>query len=102
MNKKYEMLNDDCIIFNGHKLFRIRALKDFQTIYGLTVNTGDLGGYIQSEKNLSQEDNCWVSDNAKVYNNAEVYDDACVYGDACVHNNARVYNYARVYGDACV
>ena len=96
MDKKYEILNDDYIIFNGHKLFRIRALKDFQTIHGLMVNIGDLGGYIQSEKNLSQNGNRRVYDNAKVFGNACVYDDAKVYDNACVCENAQVFGFAVV------
>lgn len=120
MDKKYEILNDRYIIINGRKLFRIRALKDFQTIQGLTVKVGDLGGYIQSEKNLSQEGNCWVANDAKVFDNAyvcdnaRVFDNASVCGNAmvynsafvsenaCVYGNAKVFDNASVYGDACV
>lgn len=60
-DKKYELTNK--IIKHGEKtLYQIRALKDFED-----VNTGDLGGYIESERNLSHEGNCWVYENAKVY-----------------------------------
>ena len=88
MDKKYELFKEDSIEFNGRTLFRIKALKDFQTIHGLTINIGDLGGYIQSEKNLSQEGNCWVSGKAMVMENARVKD------------NARVSFYARVCDNA--
>ena len=64
MNKKYE-LTDETIIYNGRKLYRIRALKDFANI-----KKGDLGGYIESEYNLSQNGNGWIYDNAKVYDHA--------------------------------
>ena len=50
MNKKYELTNET-ISFNNRKLYRIRALKDFSDI-----KKGELGGYIESEKNLNQED----------------------------------------------
>lgn len=50
---KYELLQDDKIEVSGHTLYRIRALKDFKG-----AKAGDLGGYIEKEKNLSQEDNC--------------------------------------------
>ena len=75
MSKKYKLL-DECIEFNGLKLFRIQALKDFDN-----VKTGDIGGYIESEKNLSQKGNCWVSGDAWIENNAEVSGDAKVSGD---------------------
>jgi len=114
-NKKYELIfdNDEEYIFNStiqttksiswlnHKLYRIRALKDFSD-----VKAGDLGGFVQSEKNLSQTGNCWIYDNARVYDDAYVYnhakimDVAWVYGNAEVYDQATVINTARVYGNA--
>lgn len=76
MEKKYELTSETIDVFNK-KLYRIRALKDFGN-----VKKGDLGGFVESENNLSQEGNCWVSGNAKVYDNAEVYGCAEVYGYA--------------------
>lgn len=102
--KKYRLLQDTAIQFRGHKLYRIEAIKNFGN-----VKKGDLGGYIESEDNLSQLENCWVLDNAKVLGNAKVsgnahvFDDALVYGNALVLDNAQVYgsaevlNYAQVY-----
>jgi len=45
---------------NDSILYRIRALKDFGD-----VKKGDIGGYIQSKSNLSQEGNVWIYDAAK-------------------------------------
>ena len=64
--KKYE-LTDETIDVSGTTLHRIKALKDFGN-----VKKGELGGYVESERNLSQEGNCWVCGNAKVCGNAEV------------------------------
>ena len=66
--KKYELLEDDFKEVDGKKLYRIRALQDFSNI-----KKGDLGGYIESENNLSHNDDLWVYKNAKVYGNAEIY-----------------------------
>ena len=77
MSKKYELVVDDTITFWGWKLFRIKALISFGS-----VDAGDLGGYIYTEDNLSQEGDAWVSGNAKVWGNAEVSGDAEVWGDA--------------------
>ena len=33
-------------------------------------DTAELGGWIEAEKNLSQDGTCWVSDNAQVYGSA--------------------------------
>ena len=49
------ILKDEVIEFDGRKLYRIKALKDFNN-----VKEGELGGYIESEQNLSQEGNAWV------------------------------------------
>ena len=92
---KYEFTGETTTLFNGTVLHRIRALKDFSEIC-----KGDLGGWIESEKNLSQNGNAWVYDNARVYGNAEVYGNAWVSGDAGVYGNAKVYNNAEVSGNA--
>ena len=90
MEKKYK-LTDETINLNGVTLYRIEALKDFGEI-----KKGDKGGFVESEKNLSQEGNCWI------YNNSCVYDYGCVSGDACILGNSMVNDSARVYGAARV
>jgi carbonic anhydrase/acetyltransferase-like protein (isoleucine patch superfamily) len=80
--KKYEFTGKS-MEFEGMTLRRIRRLSD-----------GVVGGWIQSEDNLSHEGGCFVYDNAKVYHFAKVFDNARVYG------NARVLCHAQVYGNA--
>lgn len=80
--KKYELTSETKIFF-GHILYRIKALSSFGC-----VSAGDLGGFLESEKNLSQNGDAWV------------YGDAMVFGDARVSGNAWVYGNARVFGDA--
>ena len=92
--KKYE-LTDETIEVYGTALRRIKALKDFGN-----VKKGELGGYVESEHNLSQEGNCWVCGNAKVCGDAEVCGNAWVFGNAEVYGNAKVYGNAWVYGNA--
>ena len=52
---------------------RIRVLKNF-----VDIKSGDFGGYIETDCNLSHEGMCWiyggalVMDNARVYSNAQV------------------------------
>lgn len=100
---KYEILKDEFIELDGRKLYRIKALKDFRD-----VRKGTVGGYIESEQNLSQEGDAQVYGYAQVYDNARVYGDAWVSdnarisGDAQVYGNARVYGNTWVYGDAWV
>ena len=64
--KKYELTSETKNVF-GHILYRIKALSSFGC-----VSAGDLGGFLESEKNLSQNGDAWVYGNARVYGNAEV------------------------------
>src|SRR3990167_1993899 len=88
MNKYEFVPGDEITIAPGRTVKRIRALA---AIAALGVTPGALGGYVESEKNVSQ-----------VYGDAWVYGDARVYGDAQVYGNARVYGDAQVYGNAWV
>lgn len=97
MNEKYELVRTDSIEVNGHTLYRIKALRDFRD-----VKAGDLGGYIESEDNLSQQGPCWVYDDAKVFGNARVYGQAKVLGNAWVYGNANVFELAIIYDNARV
>lgn len=84
--KKYELVMEDTIKHNTHyDLFRIRALKDIP-IHGVKV--GDLGGYIESPFNLSQDGSCWVADNAKVSELSQVKDSALIKDDASIENGS--------------
>jgi hypothetical protein len=66
---KYEFVpGDEIVIAPGRTLKRIRALV---AIASIGVVPGDAGGYIESEKNLSQvSGDAWVYGNARVYGNA--------------------------------
>ena len=94
--KKYELTEETVTVY-GKTLYRIRAVRDFGS-----VKTGEFGGYIEKEENLSHFDNAWVCGNAWVFDNARVYDNAWVFGNAWVFDNARVYDDALVYSNARV
>ena len=103
---RYELTNETKEIeVDGttHTLHRIRALKKFNC-QGRKVKVGDLGGFVETKRNLSQAQNstAWVFDNAFVYGNTTVCDNATVYGSATVYDNAKVCNNAMVCGDATV
>lgn len=97
--KKYELTESQ------GNFWRIRALRHIPR-YG--VRPGDLGGWIESENNLSQDGDCWVgedamvSGNARVEENAQVSGDARVFGDATVCGSANIDGHAWVAGDARV
>ena len=94
--KKYELTEETFTVF-GKTLYRIRAVRDFGS-----VKTGEFGGYIEKEENLSHFGNAWISGDAWVYGDARVSGNAWAYGDARVFGNARVSGNARVFGDAWV
>ena len=101
---KYELVKDDFIIVEDDiKLYRIKALKSFSHI-----ERGQLGGYIESEYNLSQQGNCWVYGNAMVYDDATVRDNSSVHDNAIVKNNAdvggnvRIGDKARIFDNAYI
>jgi len=72
------------------------------------ISDGEIGGWIESEKNLSHEGDCWIGENAcvtgnaRVFGNAKVSGNSWVFGNAKVHGDAWVSGYAKVYGDAKV
>ena len=86
-------------------LHRIRATR---SIPKWNVKKGDIGGWIETEKNLSQDGDAWVfgdawvSGKARVFGDAQVSGNARVSGDAWVFGNARVSGDAQVFGDAWV
>ena len=94
--KKYELTSETKVI-DGAKVHRIKALKSFGNI-----KKGELGGWIESEKNLSQYVDAWVYENAIVCENARVDGHAMVYGNARVDGHATVDDYAMVFGNATI
>ena len=72
-------------------LHRIKA----STTFG-DIESGDIGGWIEKEENLSHDGNAWVAGDAWVSG------DARVYGKAWVAGNARVSDHAQVSGKAWV
>ena len=107
-DKKYEIVEDDFIIHEGRKLYRIKALRVFSAGGRYTISRGDLGGYIEEYHNLSQEGSCWIfKDDSKVYGNARIKDGAIIFDKAEVFGNAVIKDIAQVnggvvYGNATV
>ena len=105
---KYRLLKNDTLkvneeVFGDHELHRIKALEDFSN-----VKAGDLGGYVESYENLSQDGDCWIYDNAKAWGHAKVidkarlYDDVEVYGHSIVGDTASLYDFVSASGDAII
>jgi predicted acyltransferase (DUF342 family) len=96
---KYKLTENFKVNAFGVKLFQIECVTEIKS---KRIRVGDLGGWIEAEKNLSQEGDSWVFDNAQVFGSAKVYGNAWVYGNAKVYGNAEVHGSAQVFGDARV
>lgn len=96
-NQKYEITDIAHEVYPF--LHRIRALHDI----GDEVKAGDLGGFVESENNLSfkQGDNAWIFDNAISCNNATVDEGSSLRGEsivcenACISGGTKLFDYAR-------
>lgn len=96
--RKYELIEK-----NDKGLYRIKSLKDF----GI-VKTGEIGGFVENESNLSQEGNCWIyddaiiRDNAKVLENAEVFNNSEIGEYAVIKGNTTVQDNVKILGNAII
>ena len=95
-NKKYKLSNIT-MKFEGRTLYRIMASKDFGD-----VRKGELGGWVQSENNLSQKGNCWIYNNAKCMDNARVFDNSLMFDRSEMHDNTIIYDYSRMHGNSAM
>ena len=99
--KKYELIKETETCSRRRIMYRIRALKDFSDI-----KAGDVGGWVCSEDNLSQEGDCWIYDNAKcldnsrVYDNAMMFDNAIMFGHSAMYDNAVMLNNSIMYDNS--
>lgn len=88
--KKYK-LTEETMCFNGVTLHQIKALSSFAN-----VEAGELGGWVESEKNLSQEGDCWITTDAKAYANAEIRDNAVLSWNAIACENTSICDNALI------
>ena len=95
LNKKYEITDIAHPLYP--ELHRIRALRQV----GDDVPVGKLGGYVQSEANLSQgNDEAWLYDDSISRDEANVCGGAELHGQAVAQDLALVNGSAVMYGHA--
>lgn len=88
-DRKYEIT--DIVHPQFPWLHRIRALRDVGSI-----KAGSLGGFVESEDNLSQQGNCWLKKNAISCEGALVNQDAQVGGYAVIRGSALIAGDAEI------
>lgn len=91
-NKKFSMTNDKRY-FQGFQLTQIVAEEDIPK-HG--VKKGDVGGWIESESNLSQQGTAWVRSGSYVYGHSRVA------GDVLVEGNSRIGTESELQGRGVV
>ncbi|GAC42784.1 hypothetical protein [Paenibacillus popilliae] len=90
VERKYEFTGETIEHSGTVTLHRIRAVRDFDD-----VKVGDVGGWIESEHNLSHNGDCWL------YGNSKVFECGQVGGNAKIkHSN--VFNNAQILGNITV
>lgn len=83
--------------YEGRKLYRIKALKNFYD-----VKKGDLGGWVSGENNLSQEGDCWIYNEAKCMDSSKIYDDGRMYDNSKMYGNSTMYENTIIYGNSAM
>ena len=94
--KKYELTNETQTK-GRHRLHRIRAVRDFADI-----KSGTLGGWVETEENLSHDGNAWVAGDAAVFCKASVTGNALISDKAIVRDHAQISDDAHVSMQAMV
>lgn len=87
MNKKYAFTGKCKEILDGVFVHQICALRNVNE----NVRSGDLGGWIEKESNLSHDGLCWVNKEAVVYGDAHIYENAQILQGAFIMDNAHVH-----------
>ena len=102
MSRLKYIFSNETVVYKGFTLRRIRAVRDMSSDFDGVIKSGEIGGWIESEENLSHSGSCWVHLEAKVYGKAKVFDDARVTDQAVVCENAVVSGEALVAGSSCI
>lgn len=113
---KYKMTSNQKSFTNtsndSYILTQVEALETFTTIDGTLIKAGSLGGWIETESNLSQEGQCWLDskssaiDRSQIKGNAYIensnlFDDSIATGDAYL-NYSSLFDSSVVYGKSKV
>lgn len=101
-NNKYMSTENVKTLADGTLLYQIMSVKDFELTDGTKIEGGTLGGWLESEINLSTTGSSWVQDGAYVYGDAVVLEDAVIKDFAMVKDRAVVKGQAVISGYAQV
>ena len=105
-NNKYEFTGETRTVEINEITYVVKRIKALESLdpYGLDgdVNVGDLGGWIESEENLSQDGMCWVDEEAVIVGKAVVKDNAYVCGRSTIKGEAIICDNSTVDDDSII
>jgi carbonic anhydrase/acetyltransferase-like protein (isoleucine patch superfamily) len=87
--KKYK-LGPKETFSQGGTFIRAHRITALINIPAHDVKIGDLGGWVESRRNLSHDGDCWIGQNAVVADSCRVKDDALVTGNATLMSACKV------------
>ena len=90
-DKKYEILWGEPNYYSP-STYRIKALRSFGEIV-----TGDIGGFITCENNLSHEGDCWVDDRAIIEG-----ENIHITGNVCIASHVFLSGEGTISGDLVI
>lgn len=106
---KYIIRKDISKVINYYNnetiLYRIQAIRNIKNGEFL-IKKKDLGGWIESEQNLSQKGNCWIFPNCIAYQRAHRSGSSLGMGNSTQYGNSRQYGHSvqsgrsQQYGDS--
>lgn len=97
---KYEILEDQFLYKDGIKLYRIKLVRDIENKARGFIPMGTLGGFIEKESNLAQDDESWVLSHFNPTTKQWTW--GIVYENAIVKDNAWVNPLAEIHGNAII
>lgn len=90
--QKYKILkNEEPFLFRNKKLYKIIALKEF-FINDIHIEKDTIGGYIESEDNLSQNDYSWLCEGSIVADNSIIKNDSYIDSGIKIYKNVIIDN----------
>ena len=106
-SQKYKLIRVDERHHNGDSgldlpTYRVMAARTIKLINGDVVHPGDMGGFVDNERCLSHDGDCWIADYARAYGNTIIKDNALARGKAVLGGPSRVKEGATLSGNAMV
>ena len=102
MDKKYEFTGVTMEVVSDTTCKRTLLNQIVSLVDIGDIKAGTIGGYIESEENLSHDGNCWVGECGIAMGNSRVHENAVVTSYGVVKDNANVHGTCIIRGGAVI